>query len=298
MTKTGGLPWPQVVINVPLAHAEETEAAFFDAGALSVTYLDEEDQPVLEPAPGEVRLWDKLQVVALFEQGRPEAEVREVVCNCLQLDELPEGAFTLVEDEQWERAWMDQFGPMRFGSRLWICPSHCEPEDPDAVNLRLDPGLAFGTGTHATTALCLQWLDSARLRGRSVLDFGCGSGVLAIAALLLGAASAQGTDIDPQAMQASHENALLNNVAESLSLVSAEDLADNQYDIIVANILFQPLCELKSVFAAHLPSGGELVMSGVLEEQADELLEHYADDFRIDSVECLDGWVRVVAQRR
>lgn len=298
MTQTSGLPWPQVIINVPVSHAEETEAAFFDAGALSVTYLDEEDEPVLEPAPGEIRLWEKLQVVALFEQGRAEADVREAVCNCLQLEALPEGAFSLVEDQQWERAWMDQFGPMRFGDRLWICPTHCEPEDRSAVNLRLDPGLAFGTGTHATTALCLQWLDRARLRGRSVLDFGCGSGVLAIAALLLGADSADGTDIDPQAMQASHENALLNNVAESLSLVSSEDLADNQYDIIIANILFQPLCELKPVFAELLPAGGELVMSGILEEQVDDLLDHYADEFQIDSVECLDGWARVTGQRR
>lgn len=297
MTDGGGAPWPQLVVHIDRAAAEATEEGLFAAGALSVTFLDEEDRPVLEPAPGEVRLWARLSVVALFAQGSEPALIRRAVASQLG-DELAASAdLSLVPDQAWERAWMDQFSPMRFGERLWICPTHCDPPEADAVNLRLDPGLAFGSGTHATTALCLEWLDGAHLANTDVLDFGCGSGVLGIAALLLGAAKVAATDIDPQALQATRENALLNGVSDRLRLASADELVNNKYDILVANILYQPLQALKPTFCTLLKPNGCLVVSGLLAEQADALVAHYADVIRLDERAEQDGWVRLSGQR-
>ena len=297
MTDEAGLPWPQILLHVSREEVETAEQALFEAGALSVSFLDENDQPVLEPAPGEVRLWDELQLVALFAQGETASAVKTAVCRALGVDSLPDNAFSLVPDRQWERVWMDRFQPMKFGRRLWVCPTHLEPPEPEAVNLRLDPGLAFGTGTHATTALCLEWLDSAELEGKRLLDFGCGSGVLAIAALLLGASAVAATDIDPQAMQASRSNAELNRVDGQLNLVLAQELVDNQYDILLANILFQPLCELRDLFAGILPANATIVMSGILEEQVSSLQAHYSGLFKLDTVITRDGWARVSGTR-
>ncbi|MCB1754502.1 MAG: 50S ribosomal protein L11 methyltransferase [Gammaproteobacteria bacterium] len=291
------MPWPQILLHVSREEVETAEQALFEAGALSVSFLDENDQPVLEPAPGEVRLWDELQLVALFAQGETASAVKTAVCRALGVDSLPDNAFSLVPDRQWERVWMDRFQPMKFGRRLWVCPTHLEPPEPEAVNLRLDPGLAFGTGTHATTALCLEWLDSAELEGKRLLDFGCGSGVLAIAALLLGASAVAATDIDPQAMQASRSNAELNRVDGQLNLVLAQELVDNQYDILLANILFQPLCELRDLFAGILPANATIVMSGILEEQVSSLQAHYSGLFKLDTVITRDGWARVSGTR-
>ncbi len=300
MSLSQGLPWPQVVLHAVNSQVEEFEEQLFEAGALSVTFLDDKDQPVLEPAPGEVRLWDELQLVALFPQSLLEEEVERAICSVMKLEQLPKDSFSLVPDQQWERAWMDQFKPMKFGEKLWICPTHLDVVDPNAINLRLDPGLAFGTGTHATTALCLDWLDEhkSELKDKSIIDFGCGSGVLAIAALLLGANRVLGTDIDPQAIQASNDNALLNNVAERMDLVLAADLVDNQYDILLANILFQPLCELMEKFSGMMLSGATIVVSGVLQEQVTTLIENYADKFDLHTIEIRDGWARVSGERR
>ncbi len=297
MTQSSALPWPQLRLSVPKERIEETEQALLHAGALSLTYLDQNDQAVLEPAPGEVRLWDELQLIALFSQQRTPSEISRSVCEILGVRSLPADSFSLLPDQQWERAWMDRFRPMRFGRDLWVCPSHCEPENKSAVNLWLDPGLAFGTGTHATTALCLEWLDRNRPENRTLLDYGCGSGVLAIAALLLGAVTATATDIDPQALESSRNNAELNRVGHSLELLVPEDLTDRRYDILIANILFGPLCELKSRFAEFLPSGATIVMSGILKEQVPEIQENYASHFELDSIGIKDGWARVSGMR-
>ena len=212
---------------------------------------------------------------------------------------LPEHHSEVIEDQDWERSWMDNFQPMRFGQRLWIVPSwHAAPE-PNAVNLLLDPGLAYGTGTHPTTALCLEWLDGQDLTDSNVLDFGCGSGILAIAALLLGAKEAVGTDIDVQALEASRDNAGRNNIAEGkFPLYLPEDLPQVQADVLVANILAGPLVSLAPQLSSLVKPGGRLALSGILAEQGEDVAAAYAKDFELDPIANRDGWVRISGRRR
>ncbi len=199
-----------------------------------------------------------------------------------------------IEDKDWEREWMANFHPMRFGERLWICPSWRDVPDPDAVNVMLDPGLAFGTGTHPTTSLCLTWLDGLDLAGKTVIDFGCGSGILAIAALKLGASQAIGIDIDPQAIQASRDNAERNGVADRLSLYLPHQQPENlQADVVVANILAGPLRELAPLISVLPKSGGHLGLSGVLESQAESVCEAYVAHFALDPVAVKEEWCRI-----
>jgi len=204
-----------------------------------------------------------------------------------------------IEDKDWECEWMDNFHPMRFGERLWICPSWRDVPDPDAVNVMLDPGLAFGTGTHPTTSLCLSWLDGLDLQGKTVIDFGCGSGILAIAALKLGAAQAIGIDIDPQAIQASRDNAERNGVADRLSLYLPHQQPENlQADVVVANILAGPLRELAPLIGVLPKAGGHLGLSGVLASQAESVCEAYAERFALDAVAEKEEWCRITGVRR
>ena len=232
------MPWIQIKINSTGEHAEPLSDALMESGAVSVTFQDTHDNPVYEPLPGETRLWGDTDVIGLFDA---ETEMEDVVAELSQHPLLGSGfrhKIEQIEDKDWEREWMDNFHPMRFGERLWICPSWRDVPDPDAVNVMLDPGLAFGTGTHPTTSLCLTWLDGLDLAGKTVIDFGCGSGILAIAALKLGAAQAIGIDIDPQAIQASRDNAERNGVADRLSLYLPHQQPENlQADVVVANIL-------------------------------------------------------------
>lgn len=238
------MPWLQVRLAISPEQAETYEDAFLEVGAVSVTFMDAEDQPIFEPELNTTPLWSHTHLLALFEGGT-EASTVLAHLELLTGSPLPEHHSEVIEDQDWERTWMDDFQPMRFGQRLWIVPSwHAAPE-PDAVNILLDPGLAFGTGTHPTTALCLEWLDGQDLKDCNVLDFGCGSGILAIAALLLGAKEAVGTDIDVQALEASRDNAGRNNIAEALfPLYLPEDLPQVQADVLVANILAGPLVSL------------------------------------------------------
>lgn len=228
---------------------------------------------------------------------------------------LPECRFEQLPDTNWERSWMARFKAMQFGRQLWVCPSHVEPPVPGAINLRLDPGLAFGTGTHATTALCLEWLALAAdetsqendsspinaLTGATLVDYGCGSGILAVAAGLLGAQRIIALDIDPQAILATVDNASINGVGEKIETgVLGDDsvtVADATADIIVANILFAPLLELAEVFSACIKPGGILVLSGLLEEQVDELMLHYTQWFSFEQTRLLDGWAMLAARR-
>ncbi len=219
------MAWLQLHLATTEQHADAFQAALENLGAVAVTLTDGADQPVFEPPPGTRPLWQNTVVSALFEQD----QTPELILAALTAQGLSAEAshHETLEDQTWERAWMDDFSPMQFGERLWIIPSWSEAPDPQAVNLKLDPGLAFGTGTHETTALCLQWLDGADLHGKTVLDFGCGSGVLAIAALLLGAGETTGTDIDPQALIASEDNARNNGVADSLALYLPEQMPES-----------------------------------------------------------------------
>ncbi len=231
-----------------------------------------------------------------------ETDMKAVVAQLQQHPLLGENfvrKIEQIEDKDWEREWMDNFHPMRFGQRLWICPSWREIPDPDAVNVMLDPGLAFGTGTHPTTSLCLEWLDGLDLNGKTVIDFGCGSGILAIAALKLGAKEAIGIDIDPQAIQASRDNAERNGVSDRLTLYLSDKKPQTlSADVVVANILAGPLRELAPVIGALPQAGGLLGLSGVLATQAEGVADAYRDVFEIDEIAEKEEWCRITATKR
>ena len=292
------MPWLQVRLAITPQEAETYEDALLSIGAVSVTFMDAEDQPIYEPDLGTTPLWSHTHLLALFEA---DADLGHLSAQLELLTASPAPALQIeqIEDQDWERSWMDNFHPMRFGQRLWIVPSwHAAPE-PDAVNLLLDPGLAFGTGTHPTTALCLEWLDGQPLKACTLLDFGCGSGILAIAALLLGARTATGTDIDPQALQASRHNAGRNGIpAERFALYLPEHLPAEAADVVVANILAGPLVSLAPQITRLVKPGGRLALSGILAEQADEVCAAYSTDFELDPVAEKDGWIRVTGKRR
>ncbi|WP_233965730.1 50S ribosomal protein L11 methyltransferase [Pectobacterium polaris] len=293
------MPWIQLKINTSGKVAEQLGDVMMESGAVSVTFQDTHDTPVFEPLPGETRLWGDTDAIALYDA---ETDMNAVIAMLEQEPLLGVGfkhKIEQLEDKDWEREWMDNFHPMQFGKRLWICPSWREIPDPTAVNVMLDPGLAFGTGTHPTTALCLQWLDGLDLEGKTIIDFGCGSGILAIAALKLGAARAIGIDIDPQAIQASRDNAQRNGVSERLELYLPKDQpADLSADVVVANILAGPLRELAPLISDLPKAGGHLGLSGVLATQAEGVAEAYADKFTLDPVAEREEWCRITGQRR
>lgn len=293
------MPWIQLKINTSGNVAEQLGDAMIESGAVSVTFQDTHDNPVFEPLPGETRLWGDTDAIALYDA---ETDMNAVIAMLEQEPLLDVGfkhKIEQLEDKDWEREWMDNFHPMQFGKRLWICPSWRDIPDPTAVNVMLDPGLAFGTGTHPTTALCLQWLDGLDLEGKTIIDFGCGSGILAIAALKLGAARAIGIDIDPQAIQASRDNAQRNGVSERLELYLPKDQpADLSADVVVANILAGPLRELAPLISDLPKAGGHLGLSGVLATQAEGVAEAYADKFTLDPVAEREEWCRITGQRR
>ena len=288
--------WLQVRVEVPASLLDAVGAACEAAGALSVTVEDAADDPVYEPLPGEVRTWPHNRVTALFPAGHdPEPLHRELAA--LLAGEVSGWRVEGLADRDWERAWLDGFRPLRCGRRLWVCPTGQEPPEPDAVNLRLDPGLAFGTGTHPTTALCLAWLDAHPPTG-SLLDYGCGSGILAIAGLLLGARAAWAVDIDPQALTATRDNAARNGVDARLATGLPQALPrDATFDLLLANILAGPLVELAPALAARLAPGGALVLSGILADQADAVAAAYRPWCGELRVELRDGWARLDGRR-
>ncbi|MBF7731058.1 50S ribosomal protein L11 methyltransferase [Pseudomonas sp. N040] len=292
------MPWLQVRLAITPEQAETYEDALLDVGAVSVTFMDAEDQPIFEPDLGTTPLWSHTHLLALFEADT-DADALLAHLQLLCGGQLPEHQLELIADQDWERSWMDNFKPMRFGRRLWIVPSWHAAPDPAAINLLLDPGLAFGTGTHPTTALCLEWLDGQPLQDCTVLDFGCGSGILAIAALLLGARLATGTDIDPQALQASRDNASRNGIEPArFPLYLPADLPQEQAEVVVANILAGPLVSLAPQITSLVRPGGRLALSGILAEQAEEVRDAYRDAFELDPTADKDGWVRISGTRR
>lgn len=290
--------WLQIIFSCTPEHSEALEDALLGEGALSITYRDAADQPLLEPGVGEMPLWDRIQFSALFDAQTNMDAVLEAVRERLAFD-LPPYRIEIVEKKDWERAWMDHYHAMSFGERLWICPSWQAPPDPGAINLMLDPGLAFGTGTHQTTALCLQWLDGADLTGKTVLDYGCGSGVLGVAALLLGATSVLAVDNDPQALVATRDNAQRNGCADRLQ-VRLPDLnrVIEPVDVVLANILAGPLIQLAPLLSASLKPGGYLVLAGLLEEQAAAVMAAYEPAVTFLPSAHHEGWWRLVGQRQ
>ncbi|MGN0893743.1 MAG: 50S ribosomal protein L11 methyltransferase [Succinivibrio sp.] len=290
--------WIQIKLRTTSQSADTIASLLEQFGALAVSYTDAEDSPILEPKPGERRLWPNTEVTGLLAQGTDPAPILEKLKELLG-DHVPMVA-THLEDKNWIRAWMDQFRPLKFGHRLWICPSWLSVDEPDSVVVMLDPGLAFGTGTHPTTALCLGYLDSLNLDGKQVLDYGCGSGILAIAALKLGAKKAIGIDIDEQALIASKENAKRNGVDDRLGLFmgNSRSLAVEKSPVTVANILAGPLAELEPIIASLTLPGGVLALSGILTEQADSVIEAYSKDFVMNKVKSLDGWALLTGTRK
>ena len=287
------MAWLQLVFDSGREQAPPLEDALLELGALSVTLQDNADEPVFEPGIGETPLWSETRVVALFEEGTdPEAVIATLSG---QLQALPRWRAERVEDQAWERAWMDDFQPQRFGERLWVCPSWCEPPDPNGVILALDPGLAFGTGTHPTTALCLEWLDGQPLAGATIVDYGCGSGILAIAALLLGAERAVAVDNDPQALIATRDNAERNGIAPErlVTCLPGELPAGIRAEVVVANILAGPLQQLAPTLNGLCAEGGRLALSGILNEQAEAVAAAYRPWFTLTAPTTRAEWVRL-----
>jgi len=287
------MPWIQLTLETNSKQFEQVEDAMMDAGALSVTASDNADQPILEPGPGETPIWDKVCITGLFEADTNIETAISSIKKSLAVTELPTLQQTELEDQEWTRAWMEHFQPMPFGNRLWVCPEGFEPPEPDAVNMRLDPGLAFGTGTHPTTALCLEWLDGQSLDDTTILDYGCGSGILAIAALLLGAESAHCVDNDPQALTATLDNASKNKVEKQVTTYLPNELPDIQADVCVANILAGPLKSLAETLAQHTRPGGRLILSGILHDQAEDVRQHYQQWFAMSDAVFKEDWTRL-----
>ncbi|CSA19520.1 50S ribosomal protein L11 methyltransferase [Vibrio cholerae] len=293
------MPWIQIKLNATNDNAEAIgDMLMEETGAVSVTFLDAKDTPVFEPLPGETRLWGDTDVVALYEADMDTSLILQQIKASNMLAEGFAHKVEQVEDKDWEREWMDNFHPMQFGRRLWICPSWREVPDPQAVNVMLDPGLAFGTGTHPTTALCLEWLDNLDLSGKTVIDFGCGSGILAIAAIKLGAAKVIGIDIDPQALLASKDNAARNGVEDQIEVYLPKDQPEGLVaDVVVANILAGPLRELSPIIKGLLKPGGQLAMSGILDTQAESVAEFYRDDLELDPIAEKSEWCRISSRK-
>lgn len=285
------MAWFQVRFQADAAQVEILEELLLEQGALAVTLEDAADQPILEPELGTMPVWDKTQVVGLFDAKLNSQTVVDLLAQQYKKT-LPTHKIEIVEDKDWIRAWMDDYHPMSFGERLWVCPSWQEPPVKDAVNLLLDPGLAFGTGTHPTTSLCLKYLDKEVMGGELIVDFGCGSGILGIAALLLGAKQMVGIDIDPQALTATKDNAQRNKIADDkYQVYLPKDTPSVEADITVANILAGPLVALGEEIAALTRSGGKLALSGLLAEQADEVIAHYSQWFKMNAPQHQDEWI-------
>lgn len=292
------MPFQQ--LNVLCRYPEFAEEILLAQGAQSVTQVDAADHPVLEPGPGETPLWPLTRTTGLFEE---HADLAPAIAALRET--LPDGNGAIIttadlEDQEWVRIWLRDWKPLRFGARLWVSPGAKLDEitQPDAIVVTLDPGLAFGTGTHPSTALCLDWLAGADLAGKTVLDYGCGSGLLGIAALKLGAARVIAVDIDPQALTATRQNAAANGVADRIEVLAAADYAPRPCDVVVANILAGPLVALAPALIASLRPGGALVLAGLLHAHADEVERAYRATCDFLPRAQHEAWTRLEARRK
>ena len=292
------MAWCQISVITDEQSAPKVADFFSDLGAVSVTYMDAEDEPVYEPAIGETKIWSNTSVIALYEMTADPEAIRNQALQQFQSKRLQQWTLETVEDQTWERAWMAYYQPMKFADKLWVCPTGQEQHEQHTVCLTLDPGLAFGTGTHPTTALCLEWLASHNLDGKTVIDYGCGSGILAIASLLLGAQKAYAVDIDPQAITATQDNAQKNNVNDRIdcSLPEQFNAKHLQADIVLANILAKPLIDMAGHIGSLLAPGGQLVLSGILAEQADSVMAAYNPPIAFNTPEQKEDWVRLAGK--
>lgn len=299
LAKKYNMPWIQISITTNSQQCETVESVLLEQGAVSVTLADAVDTPIYEPQPGETPLWPNTTVTALFEPDQHnQHQLTKIIKQ--QIAHLPHQAFncTMLADQNWQRAWLSEFKPMQFADNLWICPSAYTPPDPKAVNIFLDPGLAFGTGTHPTTALCLQWLAKQKLKGKTIIDYGCGSGILAIAAVKLGAKSAWCVDNDMQALVATRDNIERNGLSlEQLHTVLPEDMPAIKADLLIANILAKPLLSLMPTFQDLLKHKAPIGLSGILHSQKDQIIHHYQPHFSINTIEQQEEWCLLSGQR-
>ena len=299
------MPWLELSLTVQATQQERIEAALADLGALSITLQDADaetpdERAIFEPGVGETPLWKTIVVQALFAADADRAGLCAALADVVPGLAPEQIELREIADQDWTRAWMDRFAPMRFGQRLWIYPSSIDPPDGDTslAVVRLDPGLAFGTGTHPTTALCLEWLDAADLSEKTVIDYGCGSGVLAIAAVKLGAARVIAVDNDEQALVATRDNAERNGIADKVEVYTPGTLPAEAADALVANILAGPLHDLAPLFARLLKPGAAIALSGILRGQEGELLSRYEEWFDDLAADAREGWIRISARRR
>ncbi len=287
------MAWLQ--LRISSAHPEFVEEILLGNGAVGVSFIDGEDRPVLEPLPGETPLWENTVTLGLFYDNADLTPAQDALRELLPDGDSVTIATELIEDQDWVRAWLDHWHPLKFGEHLWVAPTEKigEINDPEAIILKLDPGLAFGTGTHPTTALCLEWLSNQDLKGKTVLDYGCGSGILAIAALKLGAAHAICVDIDPQALTATENNAKENGVLDKIRVMLPADFVPFPANFVIANILARPLISLAPLLASSVKAGGKIVLAGLLERQQEEVREAYATWFTSEPDQIKEGWTRL-----
>ena len=291
------MAWLQLIVPTNDTQADQLSDALMEQGAVSVTLQDMQDQPMLEPAIGTTPMWSQTRAVGLFDSNVDLAKIIIQIEQQLRI-KISDWKGEPLEDKDWVRAWMDNFKPMKFGEKLWVVPSTFEPPQADATNILLDPGLAFGTGTHPTTSMCLEWLDANPPTGKDIIDFGCGSGILAIGAILLGAKHAEAIDLDPQALLATVDNAEKNNVSHNIKTYLPNQFENKTTPLLLANILALPLIELSSYFADLTETKGQIVLSGILAEQAEEVLAAYKTHFDIQLWKQQDDWVCLAGVRK
>ena len=285
------MSWLELSVRVSRQNAPLVESLLQNESVLALTLTDDADDPVLEPGVGETPLWPSVCVTALFSGDTAVEPLTRMLSLVPGVDWPHQVNFRKFEDQQWERVWLDRFKPMQFGSGLWIVPGEGRVPEKAKHVLRLDPGLAFGTGTHPTTHLCLEWMDSHDFTNERVIDYGCGSGVLGITAALKGARAVVCVDNDPQALTATTDNALRNGVQDVIDSLAPEEFKQQSADVVLANILAGPLVELAPRLTATLRPGGTLVLSGILEEQAEEVRNAYTSGFSELQLKLMDGWV-------
>ncbi|NOS87492.1 MAG: 50S ribosomal protein L11 methyltransferase [Methylococcaceae bacterium] len=292
------MAWHQISV-ITDEHTAPNLADFFSQlGAVSVTYMDAEDEPVYEPAIGETKIWSNTQVIALYELDAIPEHIETQVLEKFKHADLHTWLHESIADQEWERAWMEYYQPMKFADKLWVCPTDQEQYETGTVCLTLDPGLAFGTGTHPTTALCLEWLASHDLADKTLIDYGCGSGILAVAGILLGAKFAHAVDIDPQALTATTSNALKNQVTDKIACYLPEHFQPFAADVVLANILAKPLIDMAPAICALVAPGGQLVLSGILHEQADAVIQAYQQYIDFKPLVQQEDWIRLDGIKR
>jgi ribosomal protein L11 methyltransferase len=294
------MPWWQLTVQCTKDELEYTENQLLDLGALSISISDAFDEPLYEPLPGEQPLWSHSRITGLFDQSHTLEELYDALVAKLPEHQVSNIKKELLEDQQWERVFLDRYTPIAFGKNIWVCPSWHEPPHPDACNIILDPGIAFGTGSHPTTALCLEFLDQHPPVNKSVMDYGCGSGILAIAAHKLGAGDVHCIDIDPQALEATRLNFLRNHIDPEQISIQLPDLNSTPpvVDYLIANILSGPLIQLEPLFNQMTHPGSQLLLSGILDTQADAIMQAYSQHFELDKVTIQDQWCRVSGLKR